>query len=270
MPSAREFAMPSGQAFLVPRTETWSSSETSKPGASIQPRSKPTPKYQQPRAEVLKRSSLPKVGGYRSRNDDSLPEASDVGELLTAIPDFYISVDRSEGKSLGIEVVTDGTLVVMSINEGLIQDWNTANPDQAIEEQDLIVEANGISGDVDVILEQCRATQPLKLKVRRPAFKAKQEMLTEIEYSIKLDRREGAKLGIDVEHDRAKSLLIEAIDAVGLVAVWNRANPSKQVQVEDRIIEVNGVRGEPQQLLDMCMESVMLEMKLVRDELKDP
>merc|ERR1719443_1047844 len=167
MPSARDIMLPSGGGnVLVPRSETWSVCGLPQAAAKPEERALPPPKYQ-PRSEVLQRSKLPASGGYnaRSRRDQELaPEAE---EMPTLIPDFYITVDRSEGRSLGIEVITEGGLMVMSINEGLIQDWNTANPEQAVEEQDRIVGANDVEDDVDLILEQCKQSQLLKLKVRR-------------------------------------------------------------------------------------------------------
>jgi len=250
--------MPSGESYLVPRTETWPLGGISKPEARSEP---PPPKFR-PRAEVLSRSKLPVGGGYKSR--DQAPEAEE--DLL--VPDFDVDVDRSEGRSLGIEVVTEGTLIVMSINEGLIQEWNAANPDKAIEEKDHIVGANDVRGDVDSILDQCRQEQPLRLTVRRPAVKSEDEVTVEVEYNITLDRTGGQKLGIDVEHECGKQLFIESIDAEGLVAAWSTHNPDRQVHLDDRIVEVNGVRGETQLLLAECMREVVLEITLIRTELK--
>jgi len=241
--------MPSGQGYLVPRTETWTLA--AKPEA----RSAPAP-----RSEVLTRSKLPVVGGYAPRTE--VPEA----EADVLVPDFVVLVDRSDGRSLGIEVITEGSLIVMSINEGLIQDWNSANPDKAVEEKDHIISANDVRGNVELILDQCRKEQLLRLKVRRPAFKTHEEVTAEVEYYITLDRTDGKRLGIDVEHDCGNQLFIEAIDAEGLVAAWNKNNPDRQVHLDDRIVEVNGVRGETELLLHECMRDNVLEIMLIRTE----
>jgi len=90
----------------------------------------------------------------------------------------------------------------------------------------------------------------------------------ETEFKISLDKQEGSKLGIDVNHEDGKELFIESIDE-GLVKTWNDEHPETQVHIEDRIIEVNGVKGDVKRLLEACMKNEMLEMTLIRSELQE-
>lgn len=83
------------------------------------------------------------------------------------------------------------------------------------------------------------------------------------EYEVILDRSTGDKLGIDVDHQDGVALLIEAING-GVVGTWNKANPSKEVQTGDRIVEVNGVRGEAMKLVDECKQQKQLRVKIKR------
>jgi hypothetical protein len=280
--------LPSGGTNLVPRSEpTWSSGKAgyNKVAVSAQ-RSVPSSLKEQrlPRSEVLKRSSLAQesqsrgtrgdVRGNPDRFFDGRSEADAEREATEAIlsgcgPEFEVSVDRSQGQSLGIEVehYTDSLLVVMSVQEGLIQEFNRENQDSALEVDDLIAGANGVTGDVDNILTECRKTESLRLAVRRPRVKTKRPNLVEVEYMITLDKTQGSRLGIDVNHEHGRELFIESIED-GLVRRWNEENPEQKVQPEDRIVEVNGISGEVQKLLQECMKDTVLEVKLIRSEFK--
>lgn len=279
MPSARDIVMPSGGNRLVPRTETnWQGETSTKQATTKSSSSKESKRF--PRSEVLKRAPAPAAkanagcGGYNTVSDDACwekldPEATDL-VMSNSGPEFYIVVDRSSGADLGIEVehYTEAVLMVMAINPGLIKDWNTSNPRQKMEEQDVIVGANDASGDVEKILGECRKKKPLRLSVRRPTIKPKKLQTVELQYKISLDKSKGAKLGIDVNHEEGKELFIESIEE-GLVNKWNKEHPEQQVLVEDRIIEVNGVSGDVKLLLNECMKDEVLEMKLIHTEIQE-
>eukprot|EP00747_Dinoflagellata_sp_TGD_P179693 gnl/TRDRNA2_/TRDRNA2_30909_c0_seq1.p1 gnl/TRDRNA2_/TRDRNA2_30909_c0~~gnl/TRDRNA2_/TRDRNA2_30909_c0_seq1.p1 ORF type:complete len:152 (+),score=32.01 gnl/TRDRNA2_/TRDRNA2_30909_c0_seq1:135-590(+) len=83
------------------------------------------------------------------------------------------------------------------------------------------------------------------------------------EYEISLDKRSGTRLGIDVDHQDGTTLLIESVYG-GLVERWNDTNPNSKVKQGDRIIEVNGIRGEVFQLADECKKNQVLNIKIKR------
>jgi len=83
------------------------------------------------------------------------------------------------------------------------------------------------------------------------------------EYTITLDRTDGARLGIDVDNQDGVTLLIESING-GLVEKWNKDNPNSKVRPNDRIVEVNGVRDDLMLLDNECKKSMVLNIKLVR------
>mmetsp|Transcript_45644 Transcript_45644/g.74127 ORF Transcript_45644/g.74127 Transcript_45644/m.74127 type:complete len:149 (-) Transcript_45644:106-552(-) len=82
------------------------------------------------------------------------------------------------------------------------------------------------------------------------------------EYSITLDKSSGNRLGIDVDHQDGQTLLVECINP-GLVQDWNDNN-AQQVQVGDRIVEVNGMRDDVLQLVDECKKNQVLLLKVRR------
>jgi hypothetical protein len=190
--------------------------------------------------------------------------------LSDAGPEFHIEVNRSEGGPLGIEVepCTECLLQIMSIGKGLVQEWNDANPEEAVEEQDYICAANSIYGDTDLLLDECRATKPLKLTLRRPFNKVCPPPMSETTFQISVDKQDGKKLGIDVNHEHGGELFIESIDD-GLIADWNRDNPDSMVLPEDRIVEVNSKKGDVQLLLNECMKNIVLDMTILRCEVRD-
>jgi len=83
------------------------------------------------------------------------------------------------------------------------------------------------------------------------------------EFTIVLKKTAGSKLGVDVDHQDGMTLLIDAVTG-GLMEAWNVANPDKQVKAGDRIMEVNGCRGEVCQLVDECKKTQELVMKVRR------
>merc|ERR1719210_2886937 len=87
------------------------------------------------------------------------------------------------------------------------------------------------------------------------------------EFAITLDKSEGTRLGIDVDHQDGTSLLIENING-GLVEAWNDAHPDQKVKQGDRIIEVNSIRDDVLQLVDECKKNQVLCLKLRREQLR--
>ena len=74
----------------------------------------------------------------------------------------------------------------------------------------------------------------------------------EEEYAVELRKAEGAALGLTVDPTRggADRVYVEKL-VPGLVASWNAAHPDRDVRPGDCIVEVNGLRGCRQQLLDL-------------------
>lgn len=83
-------------------------------------------------------------------------------------------------------------------------------------------------------------------------------------YVITVDKRIGASktLGLDIEVREDGFLIIRDILS-GLVEQWNRSNPSAQVSVGDRILEVNGA-ADVASVMTTCRSDSMLRMVLQR------
>ena len=53
--------------------------------------------------------------------------------------------------------------------------------------------------------------------------------------------------------------------ATGPLKAWNEGHPDAPLRRNDRIVEVKGVRGTPEQLRDMCSGSEPLLLKVEKD-----
>lgn len=73
------------------------------------------------------------------------------------------------------------------------------------------------------------------------------------EFVIAVDRTGRQPLGIDVQPEEpTNSLFIEGVAAEGLVAQWNARTTGRPVRPGDRIVEVNGDRGDTGALITQC------------------
>lgn len=83
------------------------------------------------------------------------------------------------------------------------------------------------------------------------------------EYTIRLDRTNGTRLGVDVDDQDGVSLLIDNVTG-GLAEEWNNNNPQNRVVKGDRVVEVNGVRGNVDALVVECQKQQVISMKIMR------
>lgn len=86
--------------------------------------------------------------------------------------DFEIQLDRSNNKALGVTIDGDHdsgrSLLVETVKEGLVQDWNkTCLSDQVVQPGDVIVAVNGEQGDSTRMLTEAGTGRKLRLCVRR-------------------------------------------------------------------------------------------------------
>ncbi|CAE8654579.1 unnamed protein product [Polarella glacialis] len=84
--------------------------------------------------------------------------------------EFTVQVTKTQDRSrLGIDVdLTDGiALYIEKINDGIISDWNKANPSKEIRPGDRVLSVNGSKGPASEMTELCKTQTTLELKVVR-------------------------------------------------------------------------------------------------------
>ena len=84
------------------------------------------------------------------------------------------------------------------------------------------------------------------------------------EWTVLLRKSPGSSLGMDVDLFEGTALIVYVVCATGLLADWNAANPSKVVQKGDRILEVNGKRGDAWAMAHACIDDAELKMVVQR------
>jgi hypothetical protein len=79
---------------------------------------------------------------------------------------------QKKGQELGLNVVFDtdtNTLLVDDVGPGVVEQWNELNKDEPISVGDRILEVNGVKGNLDKLLEQCKESDTLEMLIQ-PAF----------------------------------------------------------------------------------------------------
>lgn len=95
---------------------------------------------------------------------DTTPQ-SKTGRPASGV-EYVIDLDKSGGERLGIDVDNlDGvTLLIESVNEGLVKNWNQKNADKEVRPGDRLVEVNGIRDDLVKLVDECKKDQMLTIK----------------------------------------------------------------------------------------------------------
>lgn len=85
-------------------------------------------------------------------------------------PNYYITIDKSSGETLGVSVNVSASspgLPVLAIQAGLFQKWNQDNPDRAVTVGDLIIGVNGKEGEAHELAQACATDTVLQLTLQR-------------------------------------------------------------------------------------------------------
>jgi len=168
--------------------------------------------------------------------------------------DFEVKVDK-DGEELGLDVLHEDneTLLISRIKDGPLLSWNTSHPDCCVQQGDRIVEVNGKRGSSELLIATIRGERALQLTVRR---------LLEFVVVVQRPTNGNARLGLDVmQYER--SLRIEQVGD-GPFRCWNdRAGLDRQVRASDFIVEVNGVRGTSNELLQAIHNDTCLQLQLL-------
>lgn len=170
--------------------------------------------------------------------------------------EYLIRLSRQEGEPLGISLdVSDNiSAIVTAVQNGVVDAWNEgADENSRIDTGDRIVDVNGFSGDAEKILQRLRKDTELQIVLQRP---------TEFNVSIE---KVGNSIGLEFAHAvNGQSLLVNYVRSSGPVANWNSVHRDLAVKKNDRIVEVNGIRGDSRELLDLIKEPKNLELILAR------
>lgn len=151
--------------------------------------------------------------------------------------DFSVTVDRSVGGRLGLNVSVDHPvlefLIVSHIKEGIVQEYNSKNPTQRLQIGDAITKANFVAGYAP-IEEVIRTATIVKFDVRRPLVR---------------------RLKLDKKKDNLPPLEMIQFPEVGFA--FSLEGWGDWLTSTDRIYEVNGSSAGKVMQMRMVEDSVL-------------
>jgi hypothetical protein len=180
-------------------------------------------------------------------------EAYDEKEENGSDGQFLMEVEMHTGELFGVDfyLTPSKSIKVVSITAGVANDWNhgRAVGQRRLQEGDQIVEVNGMCKPHDMLV--C---------LREPSLRIVVKPRKEFDVVIV---KENERLGIDVNMKKERRYLIVSKIVEGPVVRWNEETRTRQVNVKDHIVEINGFRGDGKELLERLKLAETLRMSVV-------
>jgi len=79
------------------------------------------------------------------------------------------------------------------------------------------------------------------------------------DFMVELDRSDGASLGMKIR-TAGTVLEVTKVKEEGLATTWNEAHPMMAIKKGDKILEVNGKRGDSDELFNECTQEQVLRL----------
>merc|ERR1712039_545444 len=96
------------------------------------------------------------------------------GDFMMEVNGQTLAQGNYKSLGFGIDYMDHGTcLLITVLSAGPVDDWNKANKDVAVREQDRIVGVNGIHGSARQLLNALKGSGKFELTICRPAAEAK-------------------------------------------------------------------------------------------------
>jgi len=122
------------------------------------------------------------------------------------------------------------------------------------------------SNDVKAVATEGKETKPKKSNdVKAVATEGKETKSKKSnEFTVHLKKMESdSRLGVDMVFF-SDHLNIGKIND-GLVMEWNKGNPDKEVRPDDKVMDVNGIKGDAAQMIEACKNQDELELLILRE-----
>eukprot|EP00930_Biecheleria_cincta_P045689 TRINITY_DN31492_c0_g1_i1.p1 TRINITY_DN31492_c0_g1~~TRINITY_DN31492_c0_g1_i1.p1 ORF type:complete len:258 (-),score=26.45 TRINITY_DN31492_c0_g1_i1:35-757(-) len=161
---------------------------------------------------------------------------------MPKVPEFTVTIDRSKGASLGMEIETslDQTLclVIGFRAHGLLERWNTSCPSgREVKRFDRVMKVNGYLATAKELVSKLEEnTGILILTMEHPVIR---------EIMI---NRQGRKLGLRLHvSDKNSALSILSVDNAEFMLTVD-SGKSQPLTISDRIVAINGVTKKPSEM----------------------
>lgn len=158
---------------------------------------------------------------------------------------FEVDLDIGNEETCGIKAdfTCDAFPIIREIT-GAAATWNNScTAGQEIKAYDQILKVDDEAATSDNVTEklETKDKRKLKLTLKRP-----------VQTEVVL--RKPGQLGITINYKNSSMSIWIAALHEGLAAVWNTNNPDKAIAEHDRIIEVNGTKGQPRACVDQMRD----------------
>lgn len=151
----------------------------------------------------------------------------------------------------------EGSVLIIELHKGgEALTWNAQNPEEKhIKHGDRMVEVKGVTTPKGILDTLKGTTRPLEVTIRRP-----------VEFQVTLVKNATTPLiGLGIAPSGSQTLLLKMVKE-GMVQEWNKANPSQQIRAGDRIVGLNGMRGDAQKLLEAIQSNSSLAITFLRND----
>jgi hypothetical protein len=149
--------------------------------------------------------------------------------------DFQVTLQKTPGLILGLELdLLDGVhALVCGVKPGIVANYNsTAPPARAVNLLDWIVEVNGITGNAQDMHNRLKLDKTIELRVLR----------TET-FTVQITQDRSRTFSAVLKCATVGNALLIIDESYSPLKAWSDEHPSKAVRTNDRIVEVNGMRG---------------------------
>lgn len=206
-----------------------------------------------------KRASTPESEETRDTEAEDTTSSvdSEESDQLQLGPKEFLVVLGEHVDHLGIEIESiRDMLCVAKMKRGPVATWNASHPSAQVQLGDRIVKVNGVEAKTPLLVEALQSGKEIRLVMRPPR-----------QFTVSLVRpATGGEIGMCVIGGSAKfdMLKVTALRERGLVDTWNKANPDEAILPGDRVLSVNGVRGEPDKMLQELQHGSIVSMNVIR------
>jgi len=195
------------------------------------------------------------ISSELSEQSEPDPEGSPSGDPLG--PGEYLVDIFKDNRGAGFDIEAHGnSILVARLKSGALEDWNLAHEQDhefRVRLGDRVVRVNGVEGESQDLVQELKKKGKMRIIFRRAR-----------EFNVNVHKA-GRELGICVNagHEKLDMLKVSATRP-GAVEDWGQANPGRAVQGGDRILAVNGIRGDPPTMMQELAAKDMLDMIFVR------
>lgn len=203
------------------------------------------PQQTTPASAVQKTLQETGVQEPAAKQEPALQEPSPKDNNPADDTEFSVVLTCSEDQKIGLSMDyrdMDSFFITGVKANGAIAAWNASNSRYQVCQGMRIITINGIQGNPQAMLPEFSKAGKASLLVRRCQCESN-------EFAVGLSIATEENLGLSLDWSDKVTFLISAVKPDGAVQSWNKANSQLQIAQGMRIIQINGLRGDAEKML---------------------